>query len=100
MNPVELKYQPRQRKGQSNTKSTKKFLFSKVPATALMTNEEQELLRITLEARDEWIEISSKFEYVHEEMLVDYYTYRMKACESKYAYFIKLVKEKGLSRYI
>lgn len=100
MNTGELKYQPSQGKDHSKPKSIKKPLFSKVSSAAALTNEEQELLRITLEARDEWIETSANFEHVYEEMLIDYYTYRIKACEARYAYFIKLVKEKGLTHYI
>lgn len=100
MNTGALKYQPRQEKGQLKTGSKKKSILFRVPSSAVLTAEEQELLRITLEARDEWIETNTNFEYVHEEMLIDYYTYRIKACEAKYAYFIKLVKEKGLSHYI
>jgi hypothetical protein len=30
---------------------------------------------------------------------VDYYIYRMKACESKYTYFLRLAREKGLTHY-
>lgn len=97
MNSGILKYQPGQGKGQPKLKTK---LFSRIPSAAILTAEEQELLKAALEARDEWIETSTKFEYVHEEMLVDYYTYRLKACESRYAYFIKLVKEKGLSHYL
>ena len=69
-------------------------------SSILLTTDEKELLRVTLEARNEWIETSTNFEYVHEEKLVDYYTYKLKACEARYTYFIKLVKEKGLTHYI
>lgn len=99
MDTVTSKYEPRKENGHSKLKSNKKSLFSRVPANA-MTADEQELLRVTFEARDEWIETSANFEYVHEEKLVDYYTYRLKACEARYAYFIKLVKDKGLSHFI
>lgn len=99
MNTVTSKYEPRKENGHPKLKSNRKTLFSRVPVTT-MTADEQELLRVTLEARDEWIETSANFEYVHEEKLVDYYTYKMKACEARYAYFIKIVKEKGLSHFI
>ncbi|MEN6314391.1 MAG: DUF2508 family protein [Clostridiaceae bacterium] len=95
-----LKYQTGQEKDQLRAKRNKKLWMSKLPQNAALTAEEQELIKTALEARDEWIETSRNFDYVHEEMLVDYYTYRMKASEVRYDYFIKLVKEKGLSRYI
>jgi len=82
MNPVDLKYQT------LPLKNTLK--------TAPLSQEDKELIRGALEARDEWIEISSGFEHAHEEMLVDYYIYRLKACEAKYAYYIKRIKERGL----
>lgn len=95
-----LKYQTGQEKDQLREKRNKKLWLSKLPQNTALTAEEQELIKTALEARDEWIETSRNFDYVHEEMLVDYYTYRMKASEVRYDYFIKLVKEKGLSRYI
>lgn len=100
MNQGALKYQTGQEKDQLRAKRNKKLWMSKLPQNAALTDEEQELIKTALEARDEWIETSRNFDYVHEEMLVDYYTYRMKASEVRYDYFIKLVKEKGLSRYI
>ena len=99
MNTVTSKYESEKEKGHSKLKNKRKFQFAGVLSTAVLTAEELELLRVTLEARDEWIETNSNFEHVHEEMLVDYYTYRLKACEARYTYFLKLVKEKRLSHY-
>ncbi len=82
------------------SKRTRKKLLPKAAIRAELTAEEQEILTATQQARDEWIETSANFEYVHEEMLIDYFTYKLKACESRYAYFVRLAKEKGLSRYI
>jgi len=99
MNSGALKYQSGQEKERLKTRINKKSRFARVPSAAL-TAEEQQLIKVTLEARDEWIETCTYFDYVYEEMLIDYYTYRIKASEARYAYFIKLVKEKGLSHYI
>jgi hypothetical protein len=82
MNPVDIKYQ---------TLPVKKAL-----KTAALSPEDRELIKGAMEARDEWMEISSGFEHVHEEMLVDYYIYRLKACEARYSYYIKRIKERGL----
>lgn len=81
-------------------RARKKKLLSRVSLHAELTAEEQEILNAAQQAQDEWMETSANFEYVHEEMLVDYFTYKLKACESRYAYFVRLAKEKGLSRYI
>lgn len=81
-------------------KRTRKKLLSGVRARTELSDEEREILDAAQQARDEWLEASTNFDYVHEEMLVDYCTYKLKACESRYAYFVRLAKEKGLSRYI
>jgi len=82
MNPLDLKYQT--------------LPLKKVLKTESLSPEDRELIRGALEARDEWIEISTGFEHAHEEKLVDYYIYRLKACEAKFAYYIKRIKERGL----
>jgi len=82
------------------SKGVLRRMFSKASAQTELTEEEQEILDSVRNAKDEWIDTSTNFEYVHEEMLVDYFTYKLKACESRYSYFVKLAKEKGLSRYI
>lgn len=56
-----------------------------------------ELMNTLLDARNEWLDAVNSFEQASEEPLVDYYTYKMKACEARYTYFIKLAKEKGLA---
>ncbi len=66
----------------------------------VLTDEDKELLKAAIASREEWTENSKSFEYVSDEKLVDYYTYRIKASEARYAYFLNIVKEKGLSNYI
>lgn len=100
MDTIASKYEPGQVKGKLKPKSIRKSLLVRKPAKAELCVEEQELLKATFEARDEWVETSANFDYVHEELLVDYFTYRLKACEVRYAYFLKLVKEKGLTHFI
>jgi hypothetical protein len=95
-----VKYESRHGKSLIGPGTVKKSIFSKISHAALLSAEDRDLLRVTLEARDEWRDTNSNFDYVHEDMLVDYYTYKLKACEARYTYFLKLVKEKGLSRYV
>lgn len=61
------------------------------------TSETEELMKTIIDARNEWLDAVSSFEYACEEELVDYYTYKMKACEARYTYFIKLAKDKGIT---
>ncbi|MGE5615044.1 MAG: YaaL family protein [Bacillota bacterium] len=81
-------------------KSTGKPVLPGARIRARLSDEDREILKAVFEARDEWIEAGNNFEYAHEDMLIDYYIYKLKACESRYAYFVKLAKERGLSHYI
>ena len=58
--------------------------------------EEAALVRAIADAKNEWLDSVANFEHVYEENLIDYYTYKMKACEARYAYFIKKAREIGL----
>ena len=59
--------------------------------------EETVLLKTIIDARNEWLDSVANFEYAYEENLIDYYIHnKMKACEARYAYFIKKAKEMGL----
>lgn len=93
-----VKYEPGKVKNNTGSRTTVKS--KKTPFMAALSAEDRELVKVAIEARDEWIETNSNFEYVHEEMLIDYYTYKIKACEARYTYFLRLIKEKGLIRYI
>ena len=62
-----------------------------------VSNEDKELLKNIADARNEWLDANSCFEHAFDEKLVDYFTYKIKACEARYAYFINLAKEKGLT---
>ena len=55
-----------------------------------------DILADIYQAKKEWVNANINFEYVEERELVDYYTYRIKACEVKYEYLIKKAKERGI----
>lgn len=73
-----------------------RFLANNLRSPALVTSEETEILDIVKHAKNEWLDASRSFEQVHDEELVDYFTYKMKACELRYAYFLKKAKEMGI----
>lgn len=97
MNPIIQPGQPVQtKKVRKGLKALR--LFSTKPSVELSekTREELELLQSIQLAKKEWLDATACFEYVSDEGLVDYNTYKMKACECRYAYFIKKAKEMGL----
>ena len=47
-------------------------------------------------ARNEWINANINFEYVAESEIVDYYTYKIKACQVRYEYLLKKAKQCGI----
>lgn len=72
-------------------------LFNAKPRTDTgKQNEEAELIKAIHDAKREWIDSVAAFEHVYEDDLIDYYTYKMKACESRYAYFIRKAREMGI----
>ena len=73
-----------------------RFFTEKHSKTAGIGTEEAELLKTIINARDELLDARRHFEYVYEDNLIDYYTYKLKACEARYTHFIKIAKEKGL----
>lgn len=59
--------------------------------------DDKELLLSINKARQEWILANYNFEFAADDGLVDYYIYKIKACEVKYEYLIKIAKERGLT---
>ncbi len=100
MNTEIIKYERQDAGNRPKPGKVKDTVISRIPARANLAEEERDILEAALEARDEWINTSANFEYVSEELLVDYYIYRLKACEARYTYYVRLAKEKGLSHFI
>ena len=59
-------------------------------------DKEKELLISILKAREELKQINKNFELADSDM-IDYYTYELKANQSKLDYLIKFAKDKGIS---
>lgn len=58
--------------------------------------ETQDMLEHIKNARTEWLHACMDFEYVDDQDIIDYYTYKIKACQIRYEYFLKKAKLKGL----
>ena len=95
-----IKYENRDADAGIKAKNRKKRLFARAQVNTALTEEELQLINEALRAKDEWLEAGINFDYVCDELMVDYYIYMMKACESRYTYLLRLAKEKGLSSYI
>lgn len=65
------------------------------------TLSEEESLRIELiegikNARTEWVTANMNYEYADAAEMIDYYAYKIKACEIRYEYLLKKAKEIGV----
>lgn len=56
----------------------------------------EELVKSILSAREELNQLNKNFEYADKDM-IDYYTYQLKANQSKLDYLIRFAKSKGIS---
>lgn len=65
-----------------------------------MNSEETELLKSLKKAREEWISACIEFEYAGDQDIIDYHTYKIKAYQLKYEYYLKKAKEKGIKASI
>lgn len=93
--------------GGNKTIITKNSLFSCVlkslslrKKTAQITektnSEDAEIIECLKKARNDWTNACKDFEYAEDQDLIDYHTYRIKAYQLRYEYFLKKAKEKGL----
>ena len=56
----------------------------------------EELVKSIVTAREELNQLNKNFEYADKDM-IDYYTYQLKANQSKLDYLIRFAKSKGIS---
>lgn len=68
----------------------------KTQENVFMEENEIDLLQSIQEARTEWISANMNFEQAVDSDMIDYYTYKIKACEIRYQYLLKKAKEKGI----
>lgn len=68
--------------------------------TAVVPEPEHDEIRELIEdiktARKEWVVSTMEFENASDKEIIDYYTYKIKANEVRYQYYLKLAKEKGV----
>jgi hypothetical protein len=61
-----------------------------------ITGDDYRLIEDINNAKNEWLEADTNFQYVCENEIVDYYTYILKAAQIKYEYYLKKAKERGV----
>ena len=59
-------------------------------------DETTELLDSIKNARMDWISATINFDYANDQDVVDYYAYKIKACQVRYNYLLKKAKERGI----
>lgn len=73
------------------------YIFEKFSKTKQNEDSEtKELVKNLKIAQIEFETAVNNYEFANEPELVDYYTYNIKATQTKYQYLLKKVKEKGL----
>jgi len=63
---------------------------------AIYNDDNNDLIFSLKNAKKEWMDANMCFEYAEAQELVDYYTYKIKACQVRYEYYLKAAKEKGI----
>lgn len=79
------------------------FQFREVCTEAELRDPERDrgvLLKNIAQARQDWLSAVSNFEQAEDSDLIDYYIYKMKACQVRYNYLLKKAKESGLRQDI
>lgn len=61
------------------------------------TAEDAAIIRALREARNDWQQALLDFDNVKDEEIIDYCTYRIKACQVRYEYFLREAKKRGIT---
>ena len=59
-------------------------------------DEAAELLDCIDDARTEWLNANMNFNYAGDSEIIDYYTYKIKASEIRYEYYLRKAREMGI----
>lgn len=58
--------------------------------------EKDDIIESLKDAKSEWINANLNFEYAYDSEMIDYYTYKIKACQVRYEYYLKKAKKTGI----
>ncbi len=71
-------------------------IYTKVFNPERLISEDEKLLIMLQEARDDWKRAEARFQEVTDSDLIDHTIYDLQAAKTRYSYLLKMVKEKGL----
>ena len=72
------------------------YILDKLSKSKPYDDDTQDLINNLKNAQDEFETAVSNYEFAEEPELVDYYTYKIKATQTRYQYLLKKAKERGL----
>lgn len=75
---------------------SQKFSLLYPPEQIVAGQNESDLLQCIHEAYTEWVSANTNFEQAVDPDMIDYFIYKIKACEVRYQYLLKEAKEKGI----
>lgn len=62
----------------------------------LLEAEREEVLKEIRRVNSELQNTYNNFQFIDDELLIDYYTYKIKACETQYHYLLKIARSIGI----
>jgi hypothetical protein len=65
----------------------------------LLETEKEELIKEIRRVSSELQNTYNNFQFIDDELLIDYYTYKIKACETQYHYLLKIAKSMGIENF-
>lgn len=72
------------------------YLLEKLSKSKPYDEDTQNLLENLKNAQNDFKTAVANFEFAEEPELIDYYTYKIKATQTRYQYLLKKAKERGL----
>ena len=72
------------------------YLLEKLSKSKPYDEDTKDLLNNLKNAQSEFETAVANYEFAEEPELIDYYTYKIKATQTRYQYLLKKVKERGL----
>jgi len=72
------------------------YILDKLSKSKETDNDTLDLIKNLKNAQSEFETAITNYEFANDPELVDYYTYKIKATETRYQYLLKKAKEKGL----
>ena len=79
-----------------NLKHRIENIYTKVFNPQELISEDEKLLNMLQEARNDWRRAEARFQEVTDSDLIDHTIYDLQAAKTRYSYLLKMVKQKGI----